>query len=207
MISTKRISRIEERAAPQIKRTVIDLEKQALEEWRHQNRVRISWDLFALLESPKLDPQNYVKDAEYPESGGFIDSHLAYFAMAERVMKHGYDEEGFLNTSKMTAEEGAFAVCFQRLYGEVNEGRNEEHFLLRGIWDQAVALGLGGDLYENKISVADAVRRIDEHRGGPEWRQICYSNADQEVVDTANEIPSITKIPPRGRAWVDPDQV
>lgn len=207
MISTKRISRIEERAAPQIKRTVIDLEKQALEEWRHQNQVRISWDLFTLLESPKLDPQNYVKDAEYPESDGFIDSHRAYFAMAERVMKHGYDDEGFLNTSKMTAEEGAFAVCFQKLYDEINEARNEEQLLWRGIWDQAVALGLGRALYEHKISVADAVRSIDEHRGGPEWRQIWDNNSDQEALDAKLGIPSIKEIPPRGRAWVDLGQV
>jgi hypothetical protein len=49
------------------------------------------------------------------------------------------------------------------------------------------------------------VEKIDEHRGGPEWRQICGTNAAQEEMDAKYEIPTITEIPPPGRPWIDPE--
>ena len=204
MNASKQMSRIEVKAAPLIRRAVKEEEYKALEAWRQKNRARISWDLFALLEGPKLEnPADYV--VVPGEEDVYIESELAYFAMLERVLKHGLNEEGYPDRSKMTVEERAFAVCLEHLYWAFDD--DGEEFLRKGIVAQAIALGLGGDLYEGKISLVEAVRRIDEHRGGPEWRQIWDNNSDQEALDAKLGISSIKEIPPRGRAWVDPDQV
>ncbi|MDD1753728.1 MAG: hypothetical protein LUQ38_11645 [Methanotrichaceae archaeon] len=89
----------------------------ALKEWRHKNHARIAWELFALIEGPKLEhPDNCKKDEEDEDLFMFIDSFLAYFAMIDRVLKYGLDEEGFLDKSKMSTEERAFAVCFEHLF-------------------------------------------------------------------------------------------
>lgn len=199
LTASKRISRLEVKSANAIDRMAEDQrvkKAEALEEWRHKNCSRIAWDLFALLEGPKLEhPNNYVKkDGE--EEDVFVDSHLAYFAMLDRVLKHGLNEEGYLDMSKMSTEERAFAVCLERLFMRTD---TEDGWLLeKAITDQAIALGIGVALLsEHKLSIAEAVKQIDEHRDGPEWRQICDSNEGQAELDVVFEIPSITEIPPK----------
>jgi hypothetical protein len=203
--NAKRISTIERKAAPQILGAVEECERRkatALEEWRQQNCGRIAWDLFVLLEGPKLEnPANYAhEDGDSEEDKLFIDSQQAYFAMLDRVLKHGWDEEGDLNKSKMSAAEMAFAVCLEHLYWSYED----DDLLSTGIFNQSIALGIAPALYEGEMSYSEAVQRIDDHRGGPGWRQICGSNEAQGELDAGLEIPTITEIPPPGRAWVDP---
>ena len=169
----------------------------ALKEWRHKNHARIAWELSALIEGPKLEhPDNCKKDEEDEDLVMFIDSYLAYFAMIDRVLKYGLDEEGFLDKSKMSTEERAFAVCFEHLF--LRTGTDDGWLLEKGIMDQVIALGLGLALHEGKITVAEAVQHIDDHRDGSKWRQICETNASQEELDALFAIP-----PPPGRSWVD----
>jgi len=205
LTASKRMDRLEVKSAHSIEALAEDQRNKkaaALEEWRQQNCTRIAWDLFALIEGPKLEhPDNYVKE-EGEEEDVFVDSYLAYFAMIDRVLKFGLDEEGFLKRSKMSTEERAFAVCFDHLF---NRTDTDDGWLLnKGIFDQNIALGNGLALHNGEITVAEAVQCIDEHRGGPEWRQICDSNEAQEALDAKFGIPSITEIPPKGREWVDP---
>lgn len=203
--ASKRMSRLEVKSARGIEALAEEERRKkadALEEWRQQNCARIAWDLFALIEGPKLGhPDNYKK--EDGEEDVFVDSHLAYFAMLDRILKHGLNEDGYLEMSKMSTEERAFAVCLENLYMKTD---NDDGWLLnKGITDQAIALGIGAALLtKHEISVAEAVRLIDEHRGGPEWRQICGTNEGQEEMDAIFEISTIIEIPPPGRAWVDP---
>jgi hypothetical protein len=158
--------------------------------------------LFALVQGPQLeDPANYAhEDGDSEEDKLFIDSQQAYFAMLDRVLKHGWDEEGFLNKAKMSTEEMAFAVCLEHLFWHYEN----DDLLSTGIFDQSIALGIAWALHEGEMSYAEAVQQIDEHRGGPEWRQICDSNEAQAELDASLEIPTITEIPPSGSAWVDP---
>lgn len=109
---------------------------------------------------------------EGEEEDVFVDSYLAYFAMLDRVLKYGFDEEGFLDRSKMSTEERAFAVCLQHLFDRTDT--DDGWLLNKGITGQAIALHMGVALLSTReMSVAEAVQCIDEHRGGPEWRQIC----------------------------------
>ena len=115
LTANKRIAQIERKAAPQIQQAVDEIARKkaaALEEWRQANCNRLSWDLFALVQGPKLeDPANYAhEDGDSEEDKLFIDSQQAYFAMLDRVLKHGWDEVGNLNKSKMSPAEMAFAV-------------------------------------------------------------------------------------------------
>jgi hypothetical protein len=202
---SKRISNIERKAAPQIERAAEEIERRKaapLEEWRQANCDRISWDLFALTQGPKLEhPDNYIhQDDDSEEDENFITSNLAYFGMIERVLRHGLTQEGNLDKSKMSAMERAFAACFERLFW----CHEDADLLNSGIFNQAIALEIAPALHEGKMSNAEAVRLIDEHRGGPEWRQICDSNEAQAELDASLEIPTITEIPLSGRAWVDP---
>jgi len=212
MIPSKRIGRLEIKNADAIQSMAAEERKKKLEEWRDKNCSRIAWDLFILLEGPKLEhPDDYKNDDEddspFAEDNKlFVKSHLAYFAMIERVLKYGFeevDEIYKLRKSGMTAEEMAFAVCLENLFDRYD---TEDGWLLsRGIWAQAIALGLGSAFHDGKMSNAEIVEKIDEHRGGPEWRQICGTNADQEEMDSSYGIPSITEIPPPGRPWIDPE--
>ncbi len=204
MRPTAKVSKLEVKNADAIQ-AMAEAERRkkarALEEWRQKNYARIAWDLFALLEGPKLEhPNNYIKEEGVEDE--FVDSHLAYFAMLDRVLKYGLNEEGFLDQSKMSTEERAFAVCLERLYGRTDT--DDGWLLNKAITDQSIALGLGLAFYKGEISIAEVVQRIDEHRGGPEWRQICDSNEAQSELDANLGIPSITEIPPPGREWVDP---
>jgi hypothetical protein len=206
MSASKRMSRIEVKSADAIDALAEEERRkkaEVLEKWREKNCVRLSWDLFALLEGPKLEhPGNYKKEeGDDEESNAFVDSHLAYFDMIERVLKHGIDEDGFINVVGMSKEEMAFAVCLEGLFWRFEA---DDWLLNRGIQDQAIALGIGLALHKGEISIADAVAKIDEHRGGPEWRQICATNAEQEEMDSRWGIPTIKEIPKPGRAWVDP---
>jgi hypothetical protein len=204
LTANKRIAQIERKAAPQIQQAVDEIARKkaaALEEWRQANCNRLSWDLFALTQGPKLEnPINYTHEkGESEDDAVFVDCYLAYFAMLDRVLKHGCDEEGFLDKSKMSAEEMAFTVCLEHLFWG-----SEDDLLSTGIFNQSIALGIAPALLEGTMSYAEAVQRIDDHRGGPEWRQICGSNEAQAELDSDLEIPTITEIPPSGRAWVDP---
>jgi len=202
---TAKISRLEVKNASAFQALAEDERKKkaaALEEWREKNHARIAWDLFALLDGPKLEhPDNYIKE-EGAEEDVFIDSHLAYFAMLDRVLKYGLNEEGFLDRSKMSTEERAFAVCLEHLFWRTDT--DDGWLLSKGITDQAIALGIGLAYHKGEMSVAEVVQKIDEHRGGPEWRQICDTNASQEELDDSLGIPTIIEIPPPGRARADP---
>jgi len=212
MIPSKRIGRLEIKNADAIQDMAAEERKKKLEEWRDKNCSRIAWDLFALIQGPKLEhPDDYKNDDDddgpfAAQNKVFVDSHLAYFAMLERVLKYGFeDEDGcyVLKKYDMPTEERAFAVCLENLFDRMD---TEDGWLLsRGIWAQARALGLGSALHKGEMSNAEVVEKIDEHRGGPEWRQICGTNADQEEMDSSFGIPSITEIPPPGRPWIDPE--
>jgi hypothetical protein len=102
--------------------------------------------------------------------------------------------------AKMSAEERAFAVCLEHLFW----CQEDADLLDSGIFNQAMALGIAPALLEGTMSYAEAVQQIDEYRGGPEWRQICGNNEAQAELDSDLAIPTITEIPPLGRAWVDP---
>lgn len=198
---SKRMDKIEVNSAHSIEALATEERRkksEALEEWRQQNCARITWDLFILIEGPKLDPDEYEKvDGE---ESVYTDSHLEFFAMLDRVQKYVPDVDGFIDMSAMSPDERAFAVCLSRLYDNADLCK----LLNIGILSQARALGLGLALYKGEISVAEAVQRIDNHRGGPEWRQICYTNVEQEEIDSRLGIPTITEIPKPGLPWVDP---
>jgi hypothetical protein len=207
----RRVTQLEVKNAGTIKSMADELRAKELEAWRAKNYNRISWELFVLIKGPQLEhPDNYIyddSDREGPfaeQNKAYVDSHLAFFDMIDRVMKHRFDEEGFLRKSKMsTKEEMAFAVCFEELFWSTD---TEDGMLLkRGICDQAIALGFGSALHDGEMSVAEVVEKIDEHRGGPEWRQICDTNADQEALDVSLGIPTITETPPPGLPWRRPE--
>jgi hypothetical protein len=215
MIPSKRIGRLEVKSADAIQE-MAEAERAkkaaALEEWRDENCQRIAWDLFLLLQGPKLWHPDDLKedlddDSPFAEDNKlFLKSHLAYFAMIERVLKYGFEEVDGIYTLKkagMTKEEMAFVICLENLFDRYD---TEDGWLLsRGVMAQARALGLGSALYNEEISNAEVVEKIDEHRGGPEWRQVCGTNAAQEEMDSSFGIPTITEIPPPGRPWVDPE--
>lgn len=174
-----------------------------LEEWRSQNCHRIAWDLFALVIGPKLEhPDDFkIEDGDTEEYKAWCEAQQAFFTMVDRVLKHGFDE-GFLNMTEMTTEERAFAVCLEDLFDRYN---TEDGWLLdRAIFKQTVALGLGTAHHNGEISTAEVVARIDDWRGGPEWRQIAATNAEQKRLDAIFGIPTISEIPNPGRGWVDP---
>lgn len=205
----RRVTQLEVKNAGTIKSMADELRAKELEAWRAKNYNRISWELFVLIKGPQLEhPDNYIydgSDREGPfaeQNKAYVDSHLAFFDMIDRVMKHRFDEEGFLRKSKMsTKEEMAFAVCFEELFWSIDE----KDLLTSGIVHQAIALDYGVALYEGEITIAEVVKKIDEHRSGPEWRQICDTNADQEAIDRSFGIPSVTEIPPPGRPWKRPE--
>jgi hypothetical protein len=203
LAASKRISRLEIKSADAIRGLADEAREKkarALEEWREKNHQRLTWDLFALIETGKLEnPENYKKDLIESE---FIKSDLAYFSMIERVLSHGIDSDGSLNTDGMSAEERAFAVCLEKLFDRTD---NEAGELLRiGVFEQAIALGIGLAVYDGEMFIADAVAMIDAHRGGPEWRQIRATNAEQEELDSRFGIPTIAEIPKPGLPWIDP---
>jgi hypothetical protein len=203
--ANKRIANIERKAAPQIRCAAEECDRRkvaALEEWRQQNSGRIAWDLFALIQGPKLEnPDNltYIVGDD-KDWGVLVDSRWAYFAMFDRVLKHGWNDEGNLDMRKMSTEERAFAVCLEQLFWHYED----DALLDSAITNQSRALGNGLALYEGEMSYAEAIRLIDDHRGSPEWRQICGSNEAQAELDAGLGIPTITEIPPSGREWVDP---
>jgi hypothetical protein len=214
MNPSKRIGRLEIKNTDAIQNMAEAERKKkaaALEEWRDKNCQRIAWDLFILLQGPKLEhPDDYKEDDNEEDDSPFaednklfVKSHLAYFAMIERVLKYGFeevDEIYKLRKSGMTAEEMAFAVCLENLFDRYD---TEDGGLLRwGVRAQARALGLGSALHKGEMTVAEVMEKIDEHRGGPEWRQICGTNAAQKEMDSSFGIPTIIDIPPPGRPWV-----
>lgn len=207
MSALNRISRLEVKNAGSIT-AMAEAERkkklEALEKWREQNSNRLSWDLFALVIGPRLEhPDNYkVHEDESDGDRAFCESHQAFFAMVDRVLKHGFNEEGYLNLLSMDAEERAFAVCLEDLFDRYDT--KDGWLLNRAITSQMIALGLGSAHHNGEISTAEVVQKIDEWRGGPEWRQIAYSNEEQEKLDAIFGIPTITEIPAPGKDWVDP---
>ncbi|NPV61331.1 MAG: hypothetical protein HPY61_01650 [Methanotrichaceae archaeon] len=200
---SKKVSRLEIKNAGAIHALVEEeREKKAagLEEWRQQNCFRLSWDLFTLLEGPKLEnPDEYVKCGDESEDDSlFIDSQLAYFDMMNRVLEHGIDDEGCIRTTGLSKEELAFATAIEHLF----QRTTVDWLLRRGINAQATALGLGREIHAGELSIA--VQLIDAHRGGPEWRQICETNAGQAALDARFGIPTITEIPSPGLQWINP---
>jgi len=202
-----RISRLEIKNADSIN-AMAEAERkkklEALEKWREENSNRLAWELFALVIGPKLEHlDNYnVHEDQSEGDRAFCEAHQAFFAMVDRVLKHGFNEEGFLNLTKMNAEERAFAVCLEDLF---NRYDTEDGWLLnRAITAQMIALGLGMAHHNSEMSTAEVVQKIDEWRGGPEWRQVAATNADQEKLESLFDIQTITEIPAPGREWVDP---
>jgi hypothetical protein len=169
-----------------------------LEAWRAANCDRISWDLFYLLEGPEMwHPDDLVV---HEDDDGSTVCLLAYHEGIARVRKAGRDEDGNINFSNVPKGDRALAYCLQELLREL-----EGHDLLnRGIFQQCINLGLGVKAYlDGDITTSEAVKRIDEHRGGPEWRQLCDSNEAQEELDAQFGLESITEIPPKSKPWTE----
>ncbi|MCJ7443951.1 MAG: hypothetical protein MUO26_05390 [Methanotrichaceae archaeon] len=185
----------------------VRLQKQAdeLEDWRGQNADRLRWDLFLLLQDPALmHPNNLKVDKEdFEKQNRFAESNLAYYAMINRVMKHGFNKDGYLNRLNMSTEELAFAECLETHYQSIDD----EDLLSNGIFQLSLQFGLGLAWFEKKMSYAKATQIIDEHRGSPEWRQICGTSKEQRELDNKLEISSITEIPAPGLPWHKPDKV
>jgi hypothetical protein len=196
------MSRLETKNSGAIRSLAEDLRGKkavALEEWRAENCNRISWDLFALIIGPTLEhPGDLIPSG--PDDV-FTHTQLAFFEMVDRVLRYGFDEEGHLENTKMSKQERAFACCLEQLFWRYDDGAG--WLLNRGIWDQALSLGLGSVLHSGEMSIAEVVERIDDHRGGPEWRQICETNKDQEEMDSRFGLTTITEIPQPSRPWAE----
>ncbi|MCK9404981.1 MAG: hypothetical protein M0Q43_00580 [Methanothrix sp.] len=200
MIPTKQMGRLEVKNSRVLSILADDrrAKKAAeLEAWRAANCDRISWDLFYLLEGPEMwHPDDLVV---HEDDDGFTVCLLAYHEGIARIRKAGLDGEGNINFSNVPKGDRALSYCFQELFNELKWC----DLLNRGIFKQCVNLGLGGMWYEGDTPISEVVERIDEHRGGPEWRQISATNEGQEELDAQFELESITEIPPKSKPWTE----
>ena len=173
-----------------------------LEAWRAANCDRIVWDLFYLTEGPELEhPGDLVPSG--PEDA-YTHCQLAYYEGIARIMKAGLDEDGNINFSNVPKGDRALAYCLQGLYNKTRD--DEAAFLRSGIFAHVMGLGRGLEYYENigqDLTFAYFVDSIDEHRGGPEWRQLGATNQEQEELDAEFGLKSITEIPPKSKPWTE----
>lgn len=173
-----------------------------LEGWRAATYNQITWDLFYLIEGPALEhPGDLVPSG--PEDA-YTRCQIAYYGSLARIRKAGLDEEGNINFSNVPKGDRAAAYCLQGLYNKTLD--DEAAFLRSGIFTQALGLGRGLEYYEGigkDLTFAYFVDLIDEHRGGPEWRQLGATNQEQEELDAEFGLDSITEIPPKSKPWVE----
>lgn len=169
-----------------------------LEAWRAANSNRVMWDLFYLIEGPELEhPGDLVPSG--PEDA-YTHCQLAYHESLARIREAGIDEDGNINFSEVPKGDRATAFCLQNTF----HARRESDLLSMGIFSQCLDLGLGVAAYvDREMSIPEVVARIDEHRGGPEWRQLGATNQEQEELDAEFGLKSITEIPPRSKPWTE----
>jgi hypothetical protein len=131
--------------------------------WREANSERIRWEMFLRNYGP--DSFDWLK--EKPESAE-DEAAFAHREMLQRVLNHFKGH--IVDYDSMSYEERAFAHLFEDLFLVI-----DDYDLLDEDIDH------WRDVLELEISVpfVEVLRRIDEHLGNSDWREICYREEKQ----------------------------
>jgi hypothetical protein len=167
----KRIGELEIQAEPSRRK----MEREARIQWRKDNSQRLRWEMFLRVWGPDSDWYGTPGEDE-------PDEIRAYRSMLKRVLKH-YNgqpdlfEESAFDYDKMRHDEKAFAYVFNGRFIDI-----EDHKLMDcDIHNQCGRLGINDNPHVNPLS--ELIKVIDTDMGGSDWRQICYTEEQQQELD------------------------
>jgi hypothetical protein len=152
--------------------TASDARKEADERksWREENSERLRWEMFLRNHGPESIDWTEESIEKYPDEKEDIEAGIACREMLQRVLAkykgHVVDYEA------MDASEKAFAYMLEEFGAYMDTYRLFDSDLYH--WLDKLGLD------EIRPPFIELIRSIDQHTGGPDWREICYLQENQD---------------------------